>query len=66
MPLLRSTDVIVIPSRVDPAPLTYSEGLALGLRVILSDTIAYREHAAQTLGVVVADFEATDSVLGCT
>lgn len=41
VPLLSPDDVLVIPSRVDPAPLTFSEGLALGLRVVVSDGIAY-------------------------
>lgn len=40
-----SRDVWVIPSRWDPAPLTYSEALALGLRVVISDAIAYAGDA---------------------
>jgi glycosyltransferase involved in cell wall biosynthesis len=55
LPLLRSTDVLVIPSRVDPAPLTYSEALALGLRVVVSKTIAYAGHASATAGAIVSD-----------
>lgn len=60
IPHLRSSDILVIPSRVDPAPLTYSEGLALGLRMIVSDTIAYREHARATPGVRVSSGDAGD------
>ena len=46
VPELRSSDVLVIPSRIDPAPLTYSEALALGLRVLVSDSIAYSDDAS--------------------
>lgn len=53
LPHLRSSDVLVIPSRVDPAPLTYSEALALGLRVLVSDSIALAEHARVTTGADV-------------
>ncbi|MGY2701584.1 glycosyltransferase family 4 protein [Nocardioides sp. HB32] len=54
-PQLHGRDVLVIPSRVDPAPLTYSEALSLGLRVVVSDQIAYRDHASRTGGVAVVD-----------
>ncbi|WP_165872886.1 glycosyltransferase [Nocardioides jejuensis] len=50
---LTSADVLVIPSRVDPAPLTFSEGLALGLRIVVSTDISYAEQAGP--GVVAAD-----------
>ncbi|WP_299058183.1 glycosyltransferase [uncultured Nocardioides sp.] len=49
--LLRSDDVWAIPSRRDPAPLTYSEALALGLRIVVSPAIAYAQHARGTAGV---------------
>jgi glycosyltransferase involved in cell wall biosynthesis len=49
----RPDDVWVIPSRTDPAPLTYSEALALGLRVTVSDAIAYQTHAKKTPGAAV-------------
>lgn len=46
---LRASDVLVIPSRSDPAPLTFSEGLVLGLRMVVSPDIAYgTEYAGQT------------------
>ena len=41
IPMLSSRDVWLIPSRVDPAPLTFSEAMALGLRVVVSDAVAY-------------------------
>lgn len=62
VPLLRSTDVLVISSRVDPAPLTYSEALALGVRVVVSDTIAYAQHAAATTGATVSDCSTPESL----
>lgn len=48
--LIHPNDVWCIPSRTDPAPLTYSEALSLGLRVAVSDSIAYAEHAGKTIG----------------
>jgi len=41
IPQLRVSDILVIPSRLDPAPLTFSEALALGLRMSISDAVAY-------------------------
>ncbi|NYG54699.1 glycosyltransferase family 4 protein [Nocardioides perillae] len=64
LPMLRSTDVLVIPSRVDPAPLTYSEALALGLRVVVSETIAYAGHASTTVGAVVSDCSSPAALIG--
>lgn len=46
-------DIWTIPSRRDPAPLTYSEAIALGMRVTISDATAYSEHARRTQGVDV-------------
>lgn len=46
-------DIWTIPSRRDPAPLTYSEAIALGVRVTISDATAYSEHAERTHGVAV-------------
>ncbi len=50
LPQLRTTDIWTIPSRRDPAPLTYSEALALGVRVSVSESVAYSEHARGTIG----------------
>lgn len=63
LPSLRSTDILVIPSRVDPAPLTFSEGLALGIRTIVSDTIAYGEVAHGIPGCARAQGADADSYL---
>ena len=54
---LDSADVLVIPSRSDPAPLTFSEGIALGLRIVLSDGVAYAGDARNTTGVSIARSE---------
>lgn len=48
---LRPDDIVVIPSRNDPAPLTFSEALALGLRIVVSPNIAYSENAGVITGV---------------
>lgn len=63
LPSLSSNDVWLIPSRRDPAPLTYSEALALGLRVVVSDAIAYAEHAGRTNGAGVARVDDPSSFL---
>jgi glycosyltransferase involved in cell wall biosynthesis len=55
VPSLLPTDILVIPSRVDPAPLTFSEGLALGLRIIVSNRIAYGEDAHGVEGTSQVD-----------
>jgi glycosyltransferase involved in cell wall biosynthesis len=55
VPHLLPTDIMVIPSRVDPAPLTFSEALALGLRVVVSERIAYGEDAAGFAGSAQVD-----------
>ncbi|MFT3873068.1 MAG: glycosyltransferase [Nocardioides sp.] len=52
---LSDSDVLVVPSRVDPAPLTYSEALALGLRVMVSCDIAYAEDAERWAGSAAFD-----------
>jgi glycosyltransferase involved in cell wall biosynthesis len=63
IPDLRSADVWAIPSRRDPAPLTFSEALALGLRVTVSDAIAYSELATSTLGADVHGAEDPESLI---
>lgn len=57
IPQLRSNDVLMITSRWDPAPLTFSEGIALGLRLILSDSVAYADGLESVQGVRVARSE---------
>lgn len=52
---LRPTDVWVIPSRRDPAPLTFSEALAAGIRLVVSQELAYASDWAGVPGVTVAD-----------
>jgi glycosyltransferase involved in cell wall biosynthesis len=53
LPTLRASDVLVIPSRSDPAPLTFSEGLVLGLRIVVSPEIAYGAEYGGQDGICV-------------
>ena len=53
LPTLRGSDVLLIPSRSDPAPLTFSEGLVLGLRIVVSPDIAYGAEFAGRGGICV-------------
>jgi glycosyltransferase involved in cell wall biosynthesis len=43
---LNVADIWCIPSRSDPAPLTFSEALAYGIRVCISDGVAYSKGDA--------------------
>lgn len=62
VPALHPRDILVIPSRSDPAPLTFSEGLALGLRVVISDAVAYAAEAPRLAGVEAAPAKDNESV----
>lgn len=55
--LLGPDDVWVVPSRSDPAPLTFSEAVALGLRCLLSESLAYADDFRGRDGVAVSDGE---------
>lgn len=63
IPHISSGDTWVIPSRVDPAPLVYSEALAMGLRVIVSESIAYSDHARNVAGAATVDIAHPQSLL---
>lgn len=63
LPTLRGSDVLLIPSRSDPAPLTFSEGLVLGLRIVVSPDIAYGVEYASSHGICVPK-ELTPAGLG--
>lgn len=60
LPLLRPTDIWLIPSRRDPAPLTFSEALATGTRLVLSRDLAYARDWSNVPGVIIADCDRTE------
>lgn len=62
IPELRPTDVWIISSRSDPAPLTFSESMSLGLRAVVSHQIAYADRARETDGVSLFAGEDAESL----
>lgn len=63
LPHLRPNDIWAIPSRMDPAPLTFSEAMALGLRAVVSDRIAYADEINGQSGIRVAAAGSAQSLL---
>ena len=58
--VLASTDLLLMPSLYEGAPLTILEALAAGVRVIASDVGAIREYVGNSCSLVARDREETE------
>lgn len=59
---LDGNDIWVIPSRIDPAPLTFSEALALGLRCVLSKDLPYADDWIDGDGMTAVDCDEIEDI----